>query len=395
MVKIYTQGCRLNQYDSARLRAILKNFDKDLIILNTCSVTSKAHSEARKLLRRLKRENPSKKIAVIGCSVRYSKDSKREFTEADFLFENEKELLEKFNISLKEEISPDFGSRTRAFLKIQEGCDRKCSYCVVPFVRGKSTSRKMCEIEKELDSILSNNYKEIVLTGTNISDYGKDLEEKLNLKDVLKTLISKEGDFRIRLSSVEPSIIDDEFIKIIKESGDKICRHLHIPIQSFSKKVLKSMNRAQDVGKLKSAIEKISSELPFSAIGCDILCAFPEEGEAEFQETLDAIEKLPLSFFHIFTFSKRENTAAQYLKTLPEKIKKERKKILLKVAEKKNLEFLKKNEGRVLRSLTLENGVALSSNFIEFRTSGKFNPNEFRNFALRLDHLNNPFGEEV
>lgn len=395
MIKIYTQGCRLNQYDSARLKTIFEDFGEDLIILNTCTVTSKAHSEAKKMLRRLRRENERKKIAVVGCAVKYSKDLKKDFKEADFVAENEKQLLKQLNFFPSYEPIPDFGERTRAFLKIQEGCDRKCSYCVVPFVRGKSLSRKICEIVKEFDSLLTKNYKEIVLTGTNISDYGKDFDKKLTLKDVLKALLKKEGNFRIRLSSVEPSAIDDEFIQLIKESNEKICHHIHIPIQSFSPKVLKSMNRAQDVEKLKKIIEKICSELPFAAIGCDILCAFPEEGETEFQETINALEELPLSFFHIFTFSKRENTAAQVMKTLPEKIKRERKKILLELAKIKNLKFLKKNEERVLKSLTLENGTALSSNFIEFKTSAKFNPNELRNFILHLDALNNPFGEEV
>lgn len=395
MIKVFTVGCRLNQYDSARLKSLLKNFEEDLIVVNTCAVTSKAQSDSRKMTRKLRRENPSKKMAVIGCSVKYSKDRTKEFPEVDFIAENEKDLLFKLNFSPKDETIPDFGSRTRAFLKIQEGCNRRCSYCVVPFVRGKSVSRNICEIEREFNSLLSANYKEIVLTGTNISDYGKDFDQKITLKDVLKTLVKKEGTFRIRLSSVEPSIIDEEFIEIFKENEEKICNHIHIPVQSFSPKVLKRMNRNQDTAKLKDTIEKISLELPFAAIGCDILCAFPEESEQEFKETLDTIENLPLSFFHIFTFSKRENTAAQFMKTLPEKVQKERKRILLDTAKKKNLEFLKINEGRILKSLTLKNNVALSSNFIEFKTLRKFKANEFKYFIFHLDAFNNPIGKEV
>ncbi|MCX7830010.1 MAG: MiaB/RimO family radical SAM methylthiotransferase [Acidobacteria bacterium] len=395
MVSIFTQGCRLNQYDSAYLKAILEERNEDIIVLNTCAVTSKAHSEARKILRKLRRENQDKRIAAIGCSIKYSNDRKKEFKEADIIAENKEDLLKKLDILNTRNVVPDFGERTRAFLKIQEGCDRKCSYCVVPFVKGGSKSRNLCEIEKEFDSFIKNNYKEIVITGTNISDYGKDLDGDFYLTDVLKTLIKKNGDFRIRLSSVEFSAIDDEFVKIIKENQEKICNHIHIPIQSCSPKVLKSMNRNQDINSLKKVLEKLALNIPGLAIGCDILCAFPTEDDQDFKETVDFIENSPISFFHIFTFSRREHTSAQFLKPLPEKIVDERKKILFDVAKRKNFSFLKKNEGKVLRALTLNNGYALSSNFIEFKTLIKGRPNEFKNFTIKIDKFGEPVGKEV
>jgi len=397
MAQIFTLGCRLNQYDSARLKTILEKRGKDLIILNTCAVTAKATSEARKILRRLKRENKNSKVAVIGCAVKYSLNPEMDFKEADFVAKDEKELLKTIgDISLNnEEIIPDFSGRTRALLKIQEGCDRKCSYCVVPFVRGKSRSRKICEIEREFESLIAAGYKEVVITGTNISDYGKDLNEKSSLKDVLIDLLQKKGDFRIRLSSIEDSVIDGEFIKLFKESGEKLCRHLHIPIQSGSPGVLKSMKRFQNVDKLEEKLNVISSEIPLIGIGCDMLTAFPSEGEKEFEETVQFLERVPISFFHIFTFSNRLNTEAQNMKPLPYSVVKERKRLLSNIAKKKKMEFLKKNEEKTVRALTLENNVALSSNFISFRLIENYPPNVFGNFVLRLSKSGEPFGESV
>lgn len=396
MIEIFTLGCRLNQYDSARLKAVLENTGEDLIVLNTCAVTAKASSEARKVLRRLKRENQKSKIAVVGCAVKYSENPEVDFKEADFIAKDGKELVKILGrVSIKEEIIPDFSGRTRAFLKIQEGCDRKCSYCVVPFVRGKSLSRTMCEIEKEMDSLLLKGYKEIVITGTNISDYGKDLSNKVSLKDVIKMVLGKSGNYRIRLSSVENSAIDEELINLMKESGDKLCKHLHIPIQSCSPKVLRSMKRLLDVDKLEEKLNRIVSEIPLVGIGCDILVAFPTEGEKEFEETVQFIERSPISFFHIFTFSRRAHTEAQNMKPLPDPVVKERKKILLNLAMKKKREFLKRNEGKTLRALTLENSTALSSNFIEFKICENYSPNVFGNFVLKLNKSGDPFGESV
>lgn len=395
MVEIFTLGCRLNQYDSARLKALLNDYKKDLIVLNTCSVTSKAQSDARKMVRKLRKEYPSTKIAVIGCSVKYSKNKLRDFLEADFIVENEKELLKEIGLSSKDVVTPDFGKRTRAFLKIQEGCDRKCSYCVVPFLRGKSTSRELIDIEKEFDSLLAKKFKEIVLTGTNISDYGKDLERGLNLKVLLKTLIRKDGDFRIRLSSVEPSIIDEELIEIIKESGEKICHHIHIPIQSMSRKVLKDMNRDQNVEKLKESVLKLFSAIPDIGIGCDVLVAFPTEGDKEFLETYSLLNELPISFFHVFNYSRRENTASSSLKPLPNEVSKERSKLILELGKIKKNQFLKKNEGKILKSITLSGNLALSSNFIEFKIEPKYEPNNFVEFRLKLNSKGEPYGVKV
>lgn len=395
MVEVFTLGCRLNQYDSARLKALLNDYKEDLIVLNTCCVTSKAQSDARKMVRKFRREYPSTKIAVIGCSVKYSKNKLRDFLEADFVVENEKELLKEIGLSLKDVVTPDFGKRTRPFLKIQEGCDRKCSYCVVPFVRGKSTSRELLDIEKEFDSLLAKKFKEIVLTGTNISDYGKDLGKGLNLKILLKTLVRKDGDFRIRLSSVEPSIIDEEFIEIIKESGEKICRHIHIPIQSMSPKVLKDMNRDQNVEKLKDNIEKLFISFPDIGIGCDILVAYPTEGEREFEETYNFLKILPISFFHVFTYSRRENTPSFSLKPLSKEVCRERSKLILELGKMKKYQFLKRNEKKIVKSIILSGNTALSSNFIEFKIESKYEPNNFVEFKLKLNSTGEPYGIEV
>ncbi len=398
MVKVWTLGCKLNQYDSARINSLLAEVNKDIIILNTCAVTKNAEDEARKVLRKIKRENPQAIVVAFGCAVKASKDEFEKMKEVDFCIESEDELLQKFSIKKRERVLPHFANRTRPFLKIQEGCNGRCSYCIVPLLRGKSTSRDLDEILKEFREFLSCGFKEIVLTGTNLSEYGVDLKRMLNLIDVLKKLVEEEGDFRIRLSSLEPKILDEKFIDFLKENQHKICPHIHIPIQNGSEKVLKEMRRESDLEKIKNFILKIDEEIPFVAIGADIICGYPTESEKDFEDSFNFLNSLPISFYHIFTYSPRKNTFSYNLKTIPDEVLSERKKLLLKLKEKKKIEFLKKNCERKMRFITLlpnkGYGRALSGNFIEVRTSKIYSPNEFRELKVELKEGNIPFGVE-
>jgi threonylcarbamoyladenosine tRNA methylthiotransferase MtaB len=398
MVKVWTLGCKLNQYDSARINSLLEEIDREIIILNTCAVTKNAEDEARKVLRKIKRENPESIVVAFGCAVKASRDEFEKMKEVDLCAETEDELLKKFSIKKREWVLPHFVNRTRPFLKIQEGCNGRCSYCIVPQLRGKSTSRDLDEILKEFREYISKGFKEIVLTGTNLSEYGVNLKSSLNLIDVLKTLIKEEGDFRIRLSSLEPKILNQELIDFLKENQERICPHLHIPIQSGSEKVLKEMRRESDLEKIKSFILKIDEEIPFVGIGADIICCYPTESEKDFEDSFNFLNSLPISFYHIFTYSPRKNTFSYNLKTIPSETLSERKKLLLKLKEKEKFEFLKKNCGRKMRFITLKPykgyGRALSGNFIEVRTSKLYSHNEFRELRVKLKDDNIPFGVE-
>lgn len=396
MVKIYTMGCRLNQYDSARIKALLDEYDGDLIILNGCIVTKKAESEVFKMVRRLRRENPSSLLVIFGCPVKGINDIEKKLKDANLFVKDEVELLEKLNIKNKKEMVPQFDEKTRAFLKIQEGCDRRCSYCIVPYLRGESRSRPIDEIKNEFINLLKRGFKEIVITGTNISDYGKEFNIKLT--DLLKELFKKEGDFRLRLSSVEISAIDDELINLmIKEK--RFCDHLHIPLQSLSKKVLKDMNRDDDLDKIFSTIKNIKEKMPQTCIGCDILIGFPTESEEDFLTTYKNLSELPLSYFHTFSFSKRPFTEAYKYKELPKEIVHKRTKMVIELSRLKREKFYYENLGKTLKGLTLSSKMgkkrALSSNFIEFTVDNSLEKNKFFNFTLLINENGELYGEVV
>jgi threonylcarbamoyladenosine tRNA methylthiotransferase MtaB len=399
MAKIVTLGCRLNQYDSARLQKLVEDCAEDIVIINTCTVTGNADIDARKAARKMKRENPNSKVIVFGCAVRGNRGLFEGVKEIDYIVRDEAGLMALLSLEPKTSVIPRFVGRTRAMIKIQEGCDQKCSYCIVPLVRGRSRSRTLSEVEKEFRGLVEAGYKEIVITGTHIADFGKGHKDKMDLPLLLKKLLSTDEDFRIRLSSMEMSGISDELISLIAESAGRIANHLHIPIQSGSPKVLKDMNRNTDIEKLREKIFKLKKEIPGICIGADFINAFPTEGEREFEETVNLIKELPLAFLHIFTFSPRPNTVACQFQPLRKEVADARKKEMMVLAKRKRLDFFKENEEKVLRSLTLENdkgrGKALSGNFIEFSTEKMYEPNRFIDLELKLNKDFEPVGIEV
>lgn len=399
MAKIVTLGCRLNQYDSARIMKLLGDRGDDIVIINTCTVTGKADTDARKAARKMKRENPCAKVIVYGCGVRGNRRLFEGIKEIDHVVSDERELMALFDLPQEPCVTPSFTGRTRALLKVQEGCDRQCSYCIVPLVRGRSRSRPIEEVENEFDALLKAGYKEIVLTGTHIGDYGKGLEEKVSLPGLIEKLLRKSGDFRLRLSSIEAGSIDSELISIIAANPGRIAEHVHIAIQSGSEKMLRDMNRDPDIAGLGDTIRKMERQVPGIAIGADFINAFPTEGEDEFSETLGFIRRMPLAFLHVFTFSPRPGTVAFQFQPLRKEIVEERKKKMMALAAEKRLGFYKKNEGKILRCLTLEGGngrgKALSGNFIELSTRKPCEPNLFVDLKLSLDGAGKPFGEEA
>ena len=399
MAKIVTLGCRLNQYDSARIGKLLEGRCEDIVIINTCTVTGNADIDARKAARKMKRENPGAKVILYGCGVKGNRRLFEGIKEIDHLVRDERELMAILALPWEPRVTPGFTGRTRALLKIQEGCDRQCSYCIVPIVRGRSRSRPPREVEDEFDSLLEAGYREIVLTGTHIGDFGKGLDEKTSLPDLIRRLLGKSGDFRLRLSSIEAGSISGELISTMAENRGRITEHLHVAVQSGSPKVLRDMNRDSDIAGLGDTIRRLEKEVPGIAIGADFINAFPTEGEKEFRETVKFIGKMPFAFLHVFTFSSRPGTVAFQFKPLAKEIVDERKKELMALAAEKRLGFYKKNEGMILRCLTLEGssgrGKALSGNFIELSSDCRWEPNRFIDLRLRLDENGKPSGEEA
>jgi threonylcarbamoyladenosine tRNA methylthiotransferase MtaB len=375
-VALTTMGCKVNQYESAALAEDLrkKGFSlvsfrspADIYIINTCTVTTFSDFQARQLIRRAKRANPQAKIIVTGCYAQVAAADIAVLNGVNLVVGNDQKhtipaLLQKGAINPKGTLSDDifqqkhfcempltkFSERTRAFLKIQDGCNAFCSYCIVPFARGKSRSLPPENVLEAVTKFAQNSYKEIVLTGIHLGAYGHDLNPRTNLTSILSQIINCRKDVRFRLSSIEPREITDELLHLLNKE-DILCPHLHIPLQSGDDKILQLMRRNYDSYFYRMLIEKISAAISDLAIGVDVMVGFPGEGDAEFNNTFKLLQDLPVAYLHVFPYSERPGTAAQKLyPQVPEKIKKERASILRNLSSKKRSEFTLRFLGKKL-----------------------------------------------
>lgn len=325
--KIYTQGCKVNQYDSGIIASFLaeadflkcKNNEANLVIVNSCAVTQTAIKKAKRIIAKAKKENPSAKFFLIGC---YPKAYAKSINRNDFDFivgTNEvKKVLNKifeiFNLKKQNQKSVTIAKsgRTRYTLKIQDGCEQFCSYCIIPYTRGKLKSRAKKEVLAEFKKVLENGCREIVLSGIHLGLYGADVSQENLLIDLIRDILKEEGNFRLRLSSIELNEVSAELIDLIK-SEVKICSHLHIPLQSGSDKILNLMKRPYSTTDFENKIRKIRKKTPQVAISSDLIVGFPGETEKDFQETLNFAVKNKFSKIHIFPFSAHKKTKAALL----------------------------------------------------------------------------------
>ncbi len=418
---IFTLGCRQNQYDSG---AILTEFYKkgfsdsdsiensDLIIVNTCTVTHRADSKARRLIRQLRRKNHNAIITVIGCYAQVSSNSLKEIEDIDLIIDNvHKPVLVDIvcdymetNARLKNNEYKNFPApsadlkdnmkkpvvyhknwdkvpvwqlnstfstlKNRALIKIQDGCNYRCSFCIVPFARGPSVSRPVSSIIDEFKKLLNEGFYEITITGVHIGSYKDD--NNINLINLIKKLISIKGDFRIRLSSLDPYEVSLELIHLIKNENN-IAKHLHLSIQSGSDDILRLMNRRDNVYEMRKKLELIRKEMPDAGIGADIIVGFPGETDDLFAETFRFIEESPLTYLHIFSYSNRPGTKAfNFPDQVNQKIIKSRYDALKTLGKVKNFVFRKSFLGKKLRTLIEKekgsNGdfsIGLSDNYIK------------------------------
>jgi len=365
-VKFYTLGCKVNQYETQAIREkfLYAGFKEnnseiaDVYIVNTCTVTARADRESRRLIRRLLRSNPDSKIIATGCYIEKDAAKILSISNKTRIVPNcQKHLLleslrDSLNDGKNEAFLPlkisDFKDHERAFVKIQDGCDNLCSYCKVPLVRGASRSRSPKEIIAEVERLTRRGFKEVVLTGICLGSYHY---RSFDLVGVLSALENIEREFRIRLSSIEPQLICDDLIGRIADS-EKICPHLHIPLQSGDNKILKRMNRQYTREKYLSLIAKIKKKIKDAAITTDILVGFPGEEEKSFRNTLRCLkEVLPLRS-HIFSFSPRQGTAAFNLQERVEPgLIKERVSLVRKAATQCSYKFRKPFSGKQLTVL--------------------------------------------
>lgn len=373
-VAFYTLGCKVNQYET---EAMIESFETagyqiveyeeyaDVYIINTCTVTNMGDRKSRQIIRRALDSNPDAFIAVVGCYAQISPDKVIEIPGVKLVVgTNERakivELVE-FAMDKEEKINmvsdimevrefedmsiKNYKSRTRAFLKIQEGCDQYCTYCIIPYARGHIRSRKPESILEEVRLLSQNGFKEIVLTGIHVASYGRDLGGT-SLIDIIERVHEVEGIERIRMSSVEPKTLNDEFIERLSKLP-KICPHFHLSLQSGCDATLKRMNRKYTTEQYLRVVNRLREVFPDVAITTDLIAGFPGETEEEFQCTVDFVKQVNFSAMHVFKFSPREGTpAAEYKEQVAPQEKERRSRIISEIAKENEEAFKKKFIGR-------------------------------------------------
>ena len=396
-IAFQTLGCKLNFSETSfiandvkktGIQQVLFNDFSDIYVINTCSVTENANKECQYLVRKALNLNANAKIIVMGC---YAQLKPKEISQIKgvnlILGNNEKFKLKKYLSDLKNTPKPtiihknveqlhdfksafSFGERTRSFLKIQDGCDYKCSFCTIPLARGKSRSDEIDNIIKKIKILKKEGVKEIVLTGVNVGDFKTRTNEKLI--DLLKA-INKISNIRIRLSSIEPNLITDDIIDLVARSK-VLLPHFHIPLQSGSDIVLRLMQRRYLTNDYKNVIEKINHKIPSASIGVDVIVGFPGETEDCFNETLSFLKNIELSYLHVFSYSERENTKAINMQLpVPIKTRKYRSRVLRNLSDKKKQLFYQKNIG-LIREVLFENEIndgyiyGFSENYIKIKS---------------------------
>ena len=337
-VAFYTLGCKVNQYET---EAMLELFEKegyekaetedyaDVYVINTCTVTHMSDRKSRQYIRRMKKKNPDAIIAVVGCYSQVSPEEILSIDEVNLVMgtNDRKKIVEevkKIDASRKVSTVDDImkvkafeeieinktNGKTRAFMKIQDGCDRYCSYCIIPYARGRVRSRDLESIVKEVENLASNGYKEVVLTGIHVASYGKDIKDSdIKLLDVIKQINDIEGIERIRLSSVEPILFTDEFVEAVS-TMDKVCPHYHLSLQSGCDETLKRMKRRYTTEEYKAIVDRLRAAIPNVSITTDVIVGFPGETNEEFDKTYEFLKDIELTHMHVFKYSPRKGTTA-------------------------------------------------------------------------------------
>ncbi len=377
-VAFHTLGCKLNFAETSAIGAeflkrgyeIVNIDDKaDVYVINTCTVTENAEKECRQIVRRILRKNSDAYVAVTGCYAQLRPQeiasiagvdavlgSKEKFEIFNKIDSFEKNNLSCIYISPHDELtdfhsalSTETKSRTRAFFKIQDGCDYKCTFCTIPMARGGSRSLEPNKLLSQFDALLKSGYKEVVLTGVNVGDYGNRIQT--DLFSVLQRMVAVPGDFRIRISSIEPNLLTDEILELTA-SSDKICSHFHIPLQSGNDAVLKLMKRRYNSEFYRNLISRIRKIIPDAGIGIDVIVGTPGETEEYFMETYQFLKELPFSYLHVFTYSERPDTEALNIPGKVEFTERKRRNEMLRIlSDKKKFAFYRSMAGKELKVL--------------------------------------------
>ena len=380
-VAIATLGCKVNHYESAGIVEELEaqgflvvpfTSSADLYIVNTCTVTAKTDFQSRQLVRRAHRANPSAQIIVTGCYAQIAPQELAALPGVKMVVgtetkehlpgiiggitgDGQEQRITVGDISLKRFFSglpvTRFPGQTRAYLKVQDGCNAFCSYCIIPYARGRSRSLPEDDVIRKAYTLTEAGHREIILTGICLGDYGRDLPSPTDLLGLLKRIEQETGLERVRISSLNPTDISDEMINHLRESK-MLCRHLHLSLQSGDDRILRLMRRNYTTGQVKELVTKLQTAIPEIAIGMDVITGFPGEGEEEFQNMVSFIENIPLAYLHVFPYSRRPGTIAS---SLPDQVmrsvRKERAAALRNIGNRKRRTFNHGFEGEILSVL--------------------------------------------
>ena len=416
-VGVMTLGCKVNTYESEyvinelkKAGYEIKDFDDicDVYIINTCTVTNNSDSKSRKMIRQAIRRNPNACVVAMGCFIAANpdisidgldiiignKDKAKIVSLLDEYFKNKEIINKQYTGRLKEfedMYITDFPGRTRAFVKIQDGCDNFCSYCIIPFVRGKCRSKEESKVISEVTDLVNNGYKEIVLTGIHTGSYGVDLET--SFADLLEKLVKIDGLDRLRISSIETTELNEDVLNVLRNSK-VLVDHLHIPIQAGSNEILKVMNRKYDLDYFFNKIAEIRSIRPEISISTDVIVGFPGETEELFKTTIDTCKKLEFSKLHVFPYSERRGTASSRMDNkLDNATKKERSRRLIEVSEELEKNYMSKFIDKEVEVLVEEYKDGYSyghtGNFLYVKIKGEYPHNSYK--KVRIINIEYPY----
>lgn len=397
-----TFGCKVNQYESQALRErfgargmreVPAEQGADLIVVNTCTVTEVATAEARRVVRRLARKFPFAEIAVTGCAA----DSHRqEFLDLPgvrrVVSHEEKATLADDPRLTPSDTKPSifelsisrFDGHARAFLKVEDGCDLNCSFCIIPKVRGRAVSRPLESAVAEARRLVENGYREIVLTGVHLGSYGKDLAGRSLLADLVERLLGIPGLGRVRLSSIEANEITDPLLGLMA-AEPRFCPHLHLPLQSGDDEILRAMRRRYNVRQFRAACDRVAERVPDPGLTTDVIVGFPGETERHFENTLAVCRAIGFSRIHIFPYSRRRGTDAALRPDLPGRVKKERLRRLGRLAAELADAYARKFLGRTVEVLVEQGGLGYTERYLKARAPGA--PGTLvRGRVQRVDH---------
>lgn len=387
-------GCRASQADGATIEAgltgkglssVSEPRDADLVVLNTCTVTATADDEVRQIVRRIHRERPAARIVITGC---YAQRAPKELaalegvslvagnshksrlpdliTESHYHGQIEVGDIFAQTDFLSAPVEDAAGERTRPNLKIQDGCNNRCSFCIIPYVRGRSRSAPSEQVVEQVRTLAAK-YREVVLSGINLGRWGRDFPGKVRLADLVRRLLDETPVERLRLSSVEPMDFSDDLLQLMADSP-RIAKHVHAPLQSGSDTVLRRMHRKYRPRHYADRIHKARALMPDCAVGADVMTGFPGETDEEFAQSFAFIESLPFTYLHVFTYSERPGTpAAESAAQVPQAVRKQRTHALRDLAARKNLDYRRTMVGKRLSVVTLDNGTALSENYLKVK----------------------------